>query len=83
MKIRLVEPNIEIEVELVGKVKCTRAVKHDMSWEFQEGREYSLYKEHKYGVDYYIVFNDESGWYSIFRNKDNMGDTYYDFTIIN
>ena len=45
MKIRFVSEIFDREVELIGKVLCTRSVEYDMSWEFQDGKEYNLYKQ--------------------------------------
>ena len=41
--IKLNEDSNEIEVELIGKALCTRAIKYNMSWEFEEQHEYNLY----------------------------------------
>lgn len=80
MKIRLVEEYKDREVELIGKVLCTRSDEYDMSWEFQKGTEYDLYKQtFEDGTDLYIVFND--GWYSNFSDINNMSDEYFDFTL--
>jgi len=80
MKIRLLEEATDREVELVGKVLCTRSDKYDMSWEFQKGTEYDLYKQiFEDGTELYIVFNN--GWYSNFTDINLMSDKYFDFVL--
>jgi hypothetical protein len=66
MKIRLLEEATDREVELVGKVLCTRSDEYDMSWEFQKGTEYDLYKQ---------TFEDGTELYNL------MSDKYFDFVL--
>lgn len=81
MKIRLVLESHDREVELEGKVLCTRSDKYDMHWEFQRGTEYDLYKQtFENGTSVYIVFNN--GWYANFPNIRLMSDKYFDFVLI-
>jgi len=80
MKIRLLEENIDREVELVGKVLCTRSDEYDMTWEFQKESEYDLYKQtFEDGGELYIVFNN--GWYSNFTDINKMSDEHFDFVL--
>jgi hypothetical protein len=80
IKIRLVEENTDREVELIGKVLCTRSDKYDMSWEFQKDKEYDLYEQtFEDGTKLYIVFNN--GWYSNYTGINDLSDKYYDFVL--
>lgn len=78
MKIELVGENKPREVEFYGEVICTESKEYDMSWEFQEGEEYKLYKQtFDDGTDLYIVLNEDSGWYSNYRDINNLsGNTF-------
>jgi hypothetical protein len=80
MKIRLIEENTDREVELIGKVLCTRSDEYDMSWEFQKDKEYDLYEQtFEDDTKLYIVFNN--GWYSNFTDINVMSDKYFDFVL--
>lgn len=80
MKIRLIEEIIDREVQLLGKVVCTRSDKYDMSWEFQKDKEYDLYEQtFEDDTKLYIVFNN--GWYSNFTDINMLSDKYFDFVL--
>ena len=80
IKIRLVEENTDREVELIGKVLCTRSDKYDISWEFQKDKEYDLYEQtFEDDTKLYIVFNN--GWYSNFTDINVLSDKYFDFVL--
>jgi hypothetical protein len=80
MKIRLIDEYKDREVELIGKVLCTRSDEYDMPWEFQKDKEYDLYEQtFEDGTKLYIVFND--GWYSTFTNTNLLTDKYFDFIL--
>ena len=53
MKIKFVDEYTDRDVELIDKVLCTRSIKYDMTWEFQEDKEYNLYKQ---TFDDYSIF---------------------------
>lgn len=81
MKIRLLEEFVDREVELVGKVLCTRSDSHDMSWEFQKDKKYDLFKQlFEDDEELFVVFNN--GWYSNFKDINHMSDEHYDFVLI-
>jgi len=78
MIIQLLDEYSDREVELEGRVLCTRSDEYDMSWEFQEGTEYDLYKQvFEDGEELYIVFNE--GWYATFTDINEMSDKYFEF----
>jgi hypothetical protein len=80
MKIRLIEEYEDREVELIGKVLCTRSDEYDMSWEFQKDKEYDLYEQtFEDDTKLYIVFNN--GWYSNFTDINALSDKYFDFVL--
>jgi len=83
MEIKFVDEAGSREVELVGKVICTRSYyKYNTFEKFQEGSEYNLYKQvFKDNSTIYIVFNDDGGWYLSYLDIDDLCGNYFTFKI--
>ena len=84
MKIFLDNERKQREFDLLGKVICIFSPEHNMHWEFQVGKEYSVYKQKTdREEDEIIVLNDKSGYHRFYTKEqfdsDIMKDGFFGF----